>query len=206
MVCSFAFLLGYFGNTFLSIFIDMNRIPIDVGTYYISLYNIAVLGIVAVFYQKGIPVAVSQTFLIIISCLVAWNLSSVFDEWTAWCLLVMLALYDLCAVLTPWGPLRLLVNLMQEDEAPEMPGLLYEARLPSGVGLDRRKGRDRGGHTNESESIDPRAADIKANLPDDMKAEKNVATDIIATSLLVHASSTDNRMSSAIVPMAIAKL
>ena len=42
----------------------------------------------------------------------------------------MLAMYDLCAVLTPCGPLKALVNLMSEEGAPEMPGLLYEAELP----------------------------------------------------------------------------
>eukprot|EP00957_Ditylum_brightwellii_P138916 10588662-Ditylum_brightwellii.AAC.1 len=43
----------------------------------------------------------------------------------------MLALYDLCAVLTPCGPLKALVNLMSKEDAPAMPGLLYEAQLPT---------------------------------------------------------------------------
>merc|ERR1740139_1952688 len=42
----------------------------------------------------------------------------------------MLALYDLCAVLTPCGPLKLLVEMMQQPNAPAMAGLLYEANLP----------------------------------------------------------------------------
>lgn len=42
----------------------------------------------------------------------------------------MLALYDLCAVLTPCGPLKALVNLMSKEDSPDMPGLLYEAELP----------------------------------------------------------------------------
>lgn len=45
----------------------------------------------------------------------------------------MLALYDLCAVLTPCGPLKALVNAMQEEGSPDMPGLLYEAHLPAGI-------------------------------------------------------------------------
>jgi hypothetical protein len=43
----------------------------------------------------------------------------------------LLALYDLFAVLSPCGPLKALVNLMQREDAPEMPGLLFEASLPS---------------------------------------------------------------------------
>ncbi|CAM9628574.1 unnamed protein product, partial [Ectocarpus sp. 8 AP-2014] len=65
-----------------------------------------------------------------------------FEEWTGWCLLVVLALYDLCAVLTPCGPLKALVNLMQEYEEP-MPGLLYEAELPAGPPRRRRPENDR---------------------------------------------------------------
>ena len=49
-------------------------------------------------------------------------------QWTVWSLLVALALYDLCAVLTPCGPLRKLVELAQERQDP-IPGLLYEAEV-----------------------------------------------------------------------------
>lgn len=52
----------------------------------------------------------------------------------------MLALYDLCAVLSPCGPLKALVNEMQADDAPDMPGLLYEATLPAET---RRPGETR---------------------------------------------------------------
>jgi presenilin 1 len=78
----------------------------------------------------------------------AWNLSSL-DEYTCWALLVALAFYDLCAVLTPCGPLKALVGgltiitttthycywyyylwsgLMHEKKEP-LPGLLYEASI-----------------------------------------------------------------------------
>ncbi|RYG53713.1 hypothetical protein EON66_08135 [archaeon] len=49
-------------------------------------------------------------------------------QWTSWVLLVLLALYDLCAVLTPCGPLRALINLAQKRQDP-IPGLLYEANV-----------------------------------------------------------------------------
>ena len=62
----------------------------------------------------------------------------------------MLAFYDLCAVLTPCGPLKALVNLMQEDGSPDMPGLLYEAQLPAGT--SRPNARSRNTSTNASSS------------------------------------------------------
>jgi hypothetical protein len=42
-------------------------------------------------------------------------------QWTGWCLLVVLALYDLCAVLTPCGPLRWLVSPLTRLPRPAMP-------------------------------------------------------------------------------------
>jgi hypothetical protein len=68
-------------------------------------------------------------FMFICSLLSSSSCFISFDEWTCWSLLLMLALYDLCAVLTPCGPLKMLVGLMQERNEP-LPGLLYEANLP----------------------------------------------------------------------------
>ncbi|POM61656.1 Presenilin-like protein, partial [Phytophthora palmivora] len=45
-----------------------------------------------------------------------------------WALVIVLAFYDLCAVLTPCGPLKWLVNLVQQEGRP-LPGLLYEAEI-----------------------------------------------------------------------------
>ena len=43
----------------------------------------------------------------------AMSFLSRFPETTGWCLLVVLALYDLCAVLTPCGPLKALVDAFE---------------------------------------------------------------------------------------------
>lgn len=87
------------------------------------------VGVTAIFYQKGIPPFITQWYLIASSVIIAWQLSH-FDTISTWTLLIMLALYDLCAVLTPCGPLKALVNLMSDEDSPEMPGLLYEAQIP----------------------------------------------------------------------------
>lgn len=99
-------------------------------------------------------------------------LQSHFDDVTAWCLLVMLALYDLCAVLTPCGPLKALVNLMSQEDSPEMPGLLYEAELPvearrpGAAGRTRRARSDIQQQTQEDDStVD--LADVPSGIGDD---------------------------------------
>jgi len=132
MIFSSATLLGVLGGTVMDTAIDIYRIPVDKLSFFFFLYNFAIVGVIAVFFGLGIPTKVTQGYLVCTSVILAWQLSH-FDAWTAWTLLVMLALYDLCAVLTPCGPLKALVGLMQAEDAPEMPGLLYEAQLPAGA-------------------------------------------------------------------------
>ncbi|CAN0113460.1 unnamed protein product, partial [Ectocarpus fasciculatus] len=141
MAMSSAVLLGVMGGAVWAAALEVYQLPCDAFTYYGVLWNFAVVGVVAIFYQKGIPTVVTQGYLVATSIIMAWQLSR-FEEWTGWCLLVVLGLYDLCAVLTPCGPLKALVNLMQEYEEP-MPGLLYEAELPAGPPRRRRPENDR---------------------------------------------------------------
>mmetsp|Transcript_18965 Transcript_18965/g.29304 ORF Transcript_18965/g.29304 Transcript_18965/m.29304 type:complete len:578 (-) Transcript_18965:126-1859(-) len=132
MVFSSAVLLGVLGGTMLEVAIEKYRIAVDKVSFFFGLYNFALVGTIAVFFQQGIPNWITQFYLIATSVILAWQLSH-FDAWTTWTLLVFLALYDLCAVLTPCGPLKALVGLMQQEGSPTMPGLLYEAELPDGV-------------------------------------------------------------------------
>ena len=129
MVIASTVLLGFLGGQMWNVAIYKYQWMVDQLSYYVTMYNFAVVGTVAIFYQRGIPQVINQAYLVFTSVIVAWQLSY-FNDWMAWALLVMLALYDLFAVLTPCGPLKALVKLMSKDDAPAMPGLLYEARLP----------------------------------------------------------------------------
>ncbi len=130
--------------------INKYQLAIDKISFYITMYNFAIVGVAAVFYQKGIPPFINQSYLVATSVIVAWQLSY-FNDWMAWTLLIMLALYDLFAVLSPCGPLKALVNLMSKDDAPSMPGLLYEANLPENATRPgRQRRRDDGGARNQS--------------------------------------------------------
>ena len=113
---------------------------------YFILYNFSVVGVLSIFYSKGISKYVTQGYLIATSVIMAWNLSSI-DEYTCWALLVGLAFYDLCAVLTPCGPLKALVRLMAERDEP-LPGLLYEADLTE-EGTPRSERGDRYARTSD---------------------------------------------------------
>jgi len=122
-------LLGFLGGNMWNIAIQIYNLPVDKLSYFLVLWNFAAVGVWAIFFGRGVPKFLAQGYLICTSVILAWHLSF-FSDVMAWSLLFMLAMYDLCAVLTPCGPLKFLVNLMSEDDAPELPGLLYEAELP----------------------------------------------------------------------------
>lgn len=130
MVLASAALLGFLGGSMFAVAINKWYLAVDQFSYYFCLWNFAIVGTAAIFAPwGGFPTWITQAYLIATSVLLAWQLAAL-DPWTSWALLVMLALYDLCAVLTPCGPLKALVNLMSQDDSPDMPGLLYEAELP----------------------------------------------------------------------------
>ncbi len=148
MMFSSMTLLGILGAELFNVAIEKYRIPIDWFSFIFGLYNFAVVGVTAIFYSKGIPPYITQIYLICSSVIIAWQLSH-FDTISTWTLLIMLALYDLCAVLTPCGPLRALVNLMSDEDSPEMPGLLYEAEIPEGLRRPVMSGRRTNGDSSD---------------------------------------------------------
>lgn len=150
IVCS-AMLLGVLGGVMFETFITKYGVVMDEITFYFLIVNFAAVGTIAVFYGKGIPMKVTQAYLVFTSVILAWQLSF-FDDLMAWILLVLLALYDLCAVLTPCGPLKALVNLMQSNDAPALPGFLYEARLPEGVERPGRGASNSGANSSNQNS------------------------------------------------------
>jgi presenilin 1 len=124
-------LLGYTGGFMVYTSLTVYHVPMSFPTMIILLWNFAIVGVISIFYQKGIPRAFTQWYLIAVSCIMAWTLSK-FPQWTSWALLIMLALYDLCAVLTPCGPLRCIINLVQTRDV-NMSGLVYEADVEDGA-------------------------------------------------------------------------
>lgn len=141
----------------------------------------------------------------------------------------MLALYDLCAVLTPCGPLRALVNAMQEDGSPDMPGLLYEAHLPPGTkkpgsrqtsrsqtshhDTEQRSSPSRHEDSDEDENYDDqdsKSTQPTANLERKISSEKGSNAEQASQNLVdieeESSSSPLTRGTRATIPLAIAKV
>uniref|UniRef100_A0AAV1UG76 Presenilin n=1 Tax=Peronospora matthiolae TaxID=2874970 RepID=A0AAV1UG76_9STRA len=127
MMFSSAMLLGMLGGNMMVIVVAKLEIIVDVCTLLFVMYNFSVVGVLTIFYQKGTPLWLTQMYLIATSVIMAWQLGQ-FPEWSTWALVIVLAFYDLCAVLTPCGPLKWLVHLVQQEGRP-LPGLLYEAEI-----------------------------------------------------------------------------
>lgn len=128
-----AAILGFEGGQLMdAIIIEKFEWPVDWISFVFVMSNFALVGVIAVFYQKGTPKLIQNGYLVLISTILAWQFS-MWPEWTTWIFCSMFAIYDLCAVLTPCGPLKCLIGLIQERQQP-MPGLLYEANVRDGVG------------------------------------------------------------------------
>ncbi|WKX97905.1 hypothetical protein Q1695_013532 [Nippostrongylus brasiliensis] len=105
-------------------------VPVSCVTFLFVLYNMAILAMLCIFW-KG-PMKVQQITLIIISAMVALTIMVILPQWTCWVLLIVLALWDLFAVLTPCGPLKILVEIAEKRGEDLMPALIYTGSMSEG--------------------------------------------------------------------------
>jgi len=94
-------------------------------TYSLLLWNFAAVGILAIFWHAATKI--NQGYLVCISGLLAIFFTRL-PEWTTFAILAVIALYDIVAVLSPCGPLKMLVETAQQRQEP-IPALLYNASV-----------------------------------------------------------------------------
>jgi presenilin 1 len=117
--------LGWIGSQLVTTMVKFFNIPLDYITLVFMMYNFLVGGILITFY-KG-PLWLQQIYLIILSSLMAYNFSEL-TPLATWILLGLLAVWDLIAVLCPFGPLKLLIEHSKKENI-EIQGLLYASML-----------------------------------------------------------------------------
>jgi presenilin 1 len=105
--------------------VQVLAIPLDYITMFFALWNLAIVGNVVIFWRG--PLWVQQAYLVLMSSLMAFALNGL-EQWTAWLLLGILAIWDLIAVLCPFGPLKLLIE-SSRNQNRELPGLLYSVTM-----------------------------------------------------------------------------
>ncbi|KAJ5067850.1 presenilin [Anaeramoeba ignava] len=118
-------MLGIIGAvTFIELLVAEN-LGMDWLSFVIFMLNFAVVGVTVIFW-KG-PEIFNKMYLIAVSVLVAKVFASL-PEWTAWILLGAIAIWDIFAVLSARGPLKVLIETAQQEDKP-IAGLLYNSSL-----------------------------------------------------------------------------
>mmetsp|Transcript_3904 Transcript_3904/g.5678 ORF Transcript_3904/g.5678 Transcript_3904/m.5678 type:complete len:342 (+) Transcript_3904:387-1412(+) len=109
------------------------HIPFDWITLCLFAWNMACIVCCFVLFEKTRNIFLHKVCILLCAATLSWPLCCL-PEMTLWLLIVLVVVWDIVAVMTPCGPLRYAVRLMQErvymGETVELPdGMVYEGSL-----------------------------------------------------------------------------
>jgi presenilin 1 len=101
-------MLGYFGYKLSTDLLAAGNLALDWISLIIFIWNFLIVGLVAIFWRG--PGILTQSYLVVMSSMMAYNLSQL-PALVPWLLLSFLAVWDLVAVLCPYGIMILLRSI-----------------------------------------------------------------------------------------------
>ncbi|CAF3038635.1 unnamed protein product [Rotaria sp. Silwood2] len=111
----------------LSMIIAQLNSSIDWLTILFFIYNILTIAILSMFWLS--PNIIKQIITIYQCIIMILYVLKIAPEWIAWVLLPLLAIWDMIAVLLPFGPLYLLINLFQKRKIQVPSTMVYTTGL-----------------------------------------------------------------------------